>query len=475
MLFMVATIVILAVFTRARPRWFSFVLMALPIPVLMAGFTTTGNPSQWEWVNFISPIFCVLLLIDGILLSPSKKSIHQHIEIQRYTPEKLSIGRAEEVSIQIINKSNHKHTGLIWENPPQNMLSPLSSPLMAEPFTLMPQESTRLTFKITPDHRGVFHFGQIDLHLKSKLGLLWKTCKLGRESRVQVYPDLKRIDEMRVRYTKSVTAGEVQRRKLGIEGLRFNSLKQYSEGDDIKKIDWRATARLGIPVTRTYALEAEQPVYLLWDAGRKMQALRKRTDQTRGHQVFLSQFDWALNTGLAFASVALSRGDTLGGCVFHQKIIQEITPKKGKLHFLQMIDMLTKIQPQAVEPDYELAFHTVAKRLKQRSLIILFTDLADPIAGQSLVKNLKLLSAKHQLIIINLGNNELTDLSDQYPYSSLDAYEKGVAHQFHRQHQHMIASLKKQQHAVVIDTSPQKLDEALIESYLMRKTSMARV
>ena len=112
---------------------------------------------------------------------------------------------------------------------------------------------------------------------------------------------------------------------------------------------------------------------------------------------------------------------------------------------------------------------TFARTLKRRSMVVIFTDLIDPMTSQSLLKSLQAFSKKHLLVIVTLSDSEIEHISHQFPQTELQAYEKGFAQDLlHARHQ-MLQTLKRNFGAIIVDAPPHQLDESLINQYLKAK------
>jgi uncharacterized protein (DUF58 family) len=274
-----------------------------------------------------------------------------------------------------------------------------------------------------------------------------------------VYPDLVRIKQIQLRYSVSLHGGAVERKHLGQEGTQFIGLRSYVVGDDPRKMDWKATARLDFPIVRTYSNEVDQPILILLDAGRKMAV------PVHG----LAKFDWALNAALAFAGVSLSRGDQVGVGVFHQDVVAHVPMRAGGHQMSRLLDALHAVQPAVTEPDYERMLLQFARHLKRRAMVVVFTDLVDPMTSRSLMKSLKVFAAHHLLVLVTLADSDLAALAEAMPETVAAAYEKGVAMDLLAQRRKALMALSQTHGAVIVDAPPEQLDEALINQYLRLK------
>lgn len=438
---------------KAGPAKRTFVLILLPAGLMMGAF-------WWPFLKtvtaFYNPLLVVVLLVDRFVLSVEPESL----EIRRAYSEKLSINQPQHVNLTLINNSGATVRGRVLDDYPADFITSLKPDETPEQaVTIPPYQQITRRYSLRPLERGTFQFGLTHFQYRSALHLLNIHHTYGRRSTVAVYPDLRQIKAMRVKYSREMMAGSLQQRKMGLEGTEFDGLRNYAVGDDIRKLDWKATARLDMPISRVFTHEVEQPIMVILDAGRKM--------ETRVNGI--TKFDWALNAALAFTGVALDRGDQVGLGVFDTDVRLNLPPATGKKQLHHILDKVSKIQPQSKEPAYEEVMFHFARSLSKRSLVIIFTDLIDPMASKSLIRSLKQFSKNHLLMVVTLANNELIDLSLRTPETVPEAYEAGVALDFLEVREKSLLTLAKSHGAIVIDTTPDQMDEQLINNYFAVK------
>lgn len=457
-LVLLTTILLLAVAGKAAPSKRLLWLMLAPIPMAFMAF-------RWPILETVIELYNILLfllmLVDRFLLSVDLSDI----EIRRRVGQKMAINQSNTVLIQLLNNSQRPVYGFLADRAPDGFRwgeSPEGcregSNLVFE-VTLYPHRRLGVEYDLIPMVRGLFAFGQVHFRYASRLGLLWISKKEGRRDQIKVYPDFKRLREMRVKFSRSLEQGEVRKRMLSLEGTHFAGLRGYVTGDDVRRIDWKATARMEFPVVQTFTPEVDQPIQVLIDGGRKMQSLFHG----------LSKFDWALNAALSFAGVAIDRGDQVSIGVFHGTLAQHTPMAGGRKHLQTLLEAFHAVQPQPVEPAYERVMVQAARLLKRRSLVIIFTDLIDPLASRSLARSLRAFSRQHLLMVVTLGDGEMKALSHSVPEDAYQSFEKGIALDLLGIRQKALLELTKNYGAIVIDTVPEQMDEDLINRYLAAK------
>ena len=455
--FVLGAAIILGYFGKAQPAWPLFVLVGFPI--LLLGFSI-----YWPWLSLVvaiyTPLVMVIAMVDCFYLSVPARQV----SLSRTISRKLSIGQENPVMVSLINNSNRILVGMVRDDAPIGLCHGQTPADLKLPVQAEPHARETVSYAVRPNRRGVYQFGLIHFRYRSRWGLLWLTVRSGRPETVKVTPDLRLMKRMRLLASRSQTAGELQKRALGTEGTQFNGLRHYFPGDDIRKMAWQATARLDLPVVRTYAHEVEQPVLVLLDAGRKMAASVADAQGKR-----LRKYDWCLNSALALMAVAVDRGDCVGAGVFSNRVLAYVPLGSGKNHVSRLLERLGEPEVQHVEPDYEAVMLHFARQLKKRSLVVVFTDLIDPPASRDLLRSLHSFAKTHLLMIVTPTETELLAQSSIMPEDAYDAYRKGIAQDLLAQRQEALKTLQKAHHAIVVDTPLSGLDDALLRQYLQIK------
>ena len=290
-----------------------------------------------------------------------------------------------------------------------------------------------------------------------KLGLAWRDWKIPAKQKVTIYPDLIGLRELSIRLTIENSGAMRQARRLG-NGTEFAELREYRTGEDIRLIDWKATARRDRPVVRVLEPEQEQTLFILLDRGRLM------TAQVKG----LKRFDWGLNATLSLALAGLSRGDKVGVAVFDRDITTWIPPQRGINHLSKLVDRLSPIQPVLLEPDYLGAVTKVITRQTRRALVVVITDLVDVTASVELLGAMIRLSPRYLPFCVTLNDPTLDRLAHSPTDNIRDTYARATALDLLAQRQVAFAKLR-QRGVLVLDAPCDRISEELVDRYLQLK------
>jgi uncharacterized protein (DUF58 family) len=276
---------------------------------------------------------------------------------------------------------------------------------------------------------------------------------------VRVYPNLLEVRkyELLARRDQLFEIGLKNARRLG-EGTEFERLRDYERDDDYRRINWPATARLHKPITTDYQPERSQSVIIMLDAGRLMTAPLGP----------LSKLDYAINTALLLAYVAIVRGDRVGLLTFADSVTGYWEPDKGRKQFLALLEALYKVQPQQVEPDYAGAGAFLSTRRSKRSLVVLFTDIIDKEQSDALVKGFGRLAPRHLPLAVTMADSEVLAMARRQPSDAAQMYESVVAQDLLDDRANALDALQRRG-ALTIDVPADKLTPAVVNKYLELK------
>jgi uncharacterized protein (DUF58 family) len=229
-------------------------------------------------------------------------------------------------------------------------------------------------------------------------------------------------------------------------------------GDDPRFIDWKATARRGVPLVRVLEPEQEQTLIILLDRGRLM------TSQVKG----LARFDWGLNATLSLALAGLHRGDRVGVGVFDRQVHTWIPPERGQSHLNYLIERLTPIQPELLEPDYLGAVTTLVNQQTRRALVVIITDIVDRTASAELLAALGRLTPRYLPFCVTLRDPQVDKQAHTMTDDVPSTYARAVALDLLAQRQIAFTDLK-QKGVLVLDAPANQITEELVDRYLQLK------
>ncbi|OUC12482.1 MAG: hypothetical protein B0A82_22300 [Alkalinema sp. CACIAM 70d] len=399
----------------------------------------------------------LLLLYDAAILAAmvmdGVRSRSRQVKVIRQPISRLSIGRDNPITLTVCAK-NSDAIVQIRDAYPRQHFSVSQETLEA---SLVPQETLDLTYQAKPTYRGSYTWGKIAVRQLSGWKLLWMDWTVAESTPVEVFPDLIGLRSLSIRLALQATGNLRQNRRIGM-GTEFAELRDYATGDDPRLIDWKATARRDRPLVRVLEPEQEQTLIILLDRGRLM------TAQVNG----LQRFDWGLNATLSLALTALKRGDRVGVGVFDRALHTWIPPQRGDRQLTQLLERLTPIQPDFIEPDYLGTINTVTQQQHRRALVVMITDIVDEIASMELLNAMGRLAPRYLPFCVALRDSQIDRQAHEFSSEVAENYARAVALDLINQRQVAFAKLK-QKGVLVLDAPADQITDQLIDRYLQLK------
>ncbi|MBD2345578.1 DUF58 domain-containing protein [Anabaena subtropica] len=405
----------------------------------------------------IAASLALTLLFDitilGLMVVDSRRVRSLRVEIQRQLPARLSIGRDNPV---VLTVTSDKTDAVIQIRDYYPTGFGVSIPTLEAKIPQQGKEEIKYT--VHPTQRGEFAWGNIQVRQLGRWGLAWHDWLIPQSVQVKVYPDLIGLRSLSIRLTLQSSGSMRQSRQLGI-GTEFAELRNYRTGDDLRLIDWKATARrVGPPLVRVLEPEQEQTLIILLDRGRLM------TARVQG----LQRFDWGLNATLSLALAGLHRGDRVGVGVFDRLMHTWLPPQRGQHHLHRLIDNLTPIQPVLLESDYLGAVTNVVQQQTRRALVVVITDLVDVTASTELLAALTRMTPRYLPFCVTLRDPQVDRLAHTSSEDLTQTYNRAVALDLLAQRQVAFAQLK-QKGVLVLDAPANQITDQLVERYLQLK------
>lgn len=432
--------------TRLLLSWLS-VLLGLNVLLGVAAALQLNVPDTLHSVawGLLLALF-LLAALDAIRLRRRPS-----VQVQRQMPGSLALGRWGEVRLTLTHSYTQPVTVQVFDHVPDG----LSLENLPQNIELRPGEHSELGYRLRPLRRGHFSFSRCEFHLPSPFGLWSARRSIDVGDTTRVYPDFARLYGAQLQGVDNWLSqlGVRQRQRRGL-GLEFHQLREFREGDSLRQIDWKATARQRTPIAREYQDERDQQIVLMLDCGRRM---RSQDDE-------LSHFDHALNACLLLSYVALRQGDAVGLCTFAGDQPRYLAPVKGSGQLNLLLNAVYDLDTTRRTADYEAAASQLLARQKRRALVIMVTNLRDE-DDEALMTAVKRLSRQHRVLVASL-REEVLDQLRQAPVQTLDealAYSGTVDYLNTRNELHD----RLNAHGLsVLDTSPAQLGPALVTRYL---------
>lgn len=317
-------------------------------------------------------------------------------------------------------------------------------------------DKATFNYTVRPVERGEYQFGKLNVYTSSILRVVGRRYTFSEEENVKVYPSyvqMKKYEFMAMN-NKLTEFGLKKIRRIG-HTMEFEQIKNYIPGDDVRTINWKATAKRAELMVNQYQDEKSQPIYSIIDLGRVMKMPFEE----------LKLLDYAINSTLAFSNIALLKNDKAGMITFGKKV-EKIVPasnKKTNLHLLN--EELCHTNTNFSDSSFALLNATVKRKINQRSLLLLYTNFEHISALKRQLPYLKSIAKKHLLVTIFFENTELDNLISEKAEDLQEVYHKTIAEKYAYEKRLMVKELEKNGLNAIL-TKPQHLSVNVINKYL---------
>ena len=429
-----------------------FILLGLCIVLFILSYFF---PALFVFAKTGISVFSILVVLDYIFLfaaglPPSAK---------RVMADRMSNGDENKVELQVINKMpGTVKMEIIDELPVQFQKRDWKLK-----HTLKAGEKKSIIYTLRPVERGEYKFGNTILYIKSLLGILQRRYNEVTEQMVPVYPSFiqMRKYELLSQTTIQTEYGNKRMRKLG-HSMEFDNIKEYVRGDDIRTINWKATARRAGLMVNNYTDERSQQVYCIIDKGRLMKMPFNK----------LTLLDYAINSTLVLANVCLQKQDRVGVLTFANKMGSLIAADRKPIQRENILQLLYNQDTAFLESDYEMLYMQVRNRIKHRSLLVLYTNFESMTGLRRQLNYLRSIAKHHLLMVVFFENTELYKLSKLNADNVEEVYIKTIAEKFEYEKRLIVKELQK--HGILsVLTAPEHLTVNAVNKYLELKARQA--
>ena len=404
----------------------------------------------------------VLVLLVGvdIALAASPRKL-------RYTrsPDTSSrLAQQVEVSLTIDNASPRRFRGQIRDAwPPSTGPDP-----RVHSLTLAAGQRQQLQTRLHPARRGDQRAAGVTARSIGPLGLAGRQSSQSVPGLVRVLPPFLSRKHLPSRLAKLREIDGLLPTLIRGQGTEFDSLREYVVGDDVRSIDWRASARRADVMVRTWRPERDRRVVIVLDTGR-MAAGRVGVDPTAADPAGWPRLDWSMDAALLLAALASRAGDHVD-FLAHDRVSRAGVFGASRTELLaQLVIAMAPLQPALVESDWRAMVAAIARRTRRRSLVVLLTDLNATALDEGLMPVLPQLSGKHHVMVAAVSDPRV----DHMAVGRTDAaavYDAAAAERS-RNDRRAIASRLRRSGVEVVDALPNEIAPALADRYLAMKAT----
>jgi len=405
-------------------------------------------PALYQATWLMLYIFAAFLVIDFLLLFAS----NQRFTGDRQTVDKFSNGDENAVTLKIENGYGFPvRLKVIDEIPFQ---------FQVRDFQVIRNVSAggqdAFEYFLRPRERGEYYFGKLNIYVSSPLRLVARRFIFGEGQLVPTYPSYQQLRkyDMMAFSNRLFDYGLKKIRRIG-HTMEFEQIKEYVSGDDIRTINWKATAKKNQLMVNQFQDERSQSVYMVIDKGRVMKM------PFNG----LSLLDYAINATLVLSNVILKKQDKAGMFAFSRKVENRVAAERKSTQMQKVLETLYNIKTDFFESDFGRLYADVKKNITQRSLIILYTNFETLDGLKRQLPYLKGIAKSHMLVVVFFENIELEELTNQKAANIQEIYDQVIAEKFAFEKRLIVNELRKYGIYSVL-TKPESLTIDSINKYL---------
>jgi len=319
----------------------------------------------------------------------------------RVLPERMVKGRRVSIGYRISRVGSATTAAILDELP-----ADLGGDLILAPMRIAGGASVEISREILPRRRGIHTLGPVYLLWTSKMGLLRFRIRIAQGGTVAIIPPAADSPKRGALSQRSLRdeLGTRPRPARG-EGSEFESMREYTAGDDPRHVDWHASARRRRLIVRQYQTERRHTVIIAIDTGRLMAA---RVDGS-------SKLDHALDCAVALARASNEFGDRVGLVAFDRELRLMVRPKSGRAAAAAMIEATLALDAAPFEPNYRVLAENLARFQKKRALVIVLTDFVEGSASRELEAYLSVVARRHLVLLVALRDRILAEADIRDP------------------------------------------------------------
>ncbi|HEY8039783.1 MAG TPA: DUF58 domain-containing protein [Polyangiaceae bacterium] len=425
----------------APTRRFAFFALLATVVAIVAGYLTPLRPAM----EVVDGVLVLGFVVDLLF------ALGRRVDVDRQAAAIFSVGRPNLVTVHLRSRSGRTLRGTMADDP----LEACAAVGNPGAFELPSHGTTSVRYEVIPSRRGPRRFGAVHVRYGSPLGLLARQERVDLPAGVDVYPDVhaaRALELLRRQGRQDARLGSLRVRGGDTE---FERLRPYQVGDEIRHVDWRASARRDDLTVRQFQAESNQNVVFALDVGRGM----------RGESGGLTSIDHALNAALLTADVALRGGDKAGLMIFDETPRRFVPPTGGRAGGRKLTRAVYALEAGLAATDYRSAMMFLRAQVRARSLFVVFTNLLDPRSAKELASSVKSLLPRHLPLCVLLRDTDVEALAVAPVDRVDDLYVRAAAAETLAWRDGLIRGLRNAG-VLVLDAKPGELTPELVKGYL---------
>ncbi len=411
-------------------------------------------------VGLLAPAWWGLLLVTGLLvvlvavdvaLAGSVRALH----LDRSGDVAVRLGEPAAVSLRVGNVSARRLRGRVRDAWPPSA----GATRQRHDLDVPPGESRQVVTSMRPTRRGDRFAHRVTIRALGPLGIAARQGSHEVPWRVRVLPPFtsrKHLPSKLARLRQLDGRASVMIRGQGTE---FDSLREYVVGDDVRSIDWRASARADDVMVRTWRPERDRRILLVLDTGRT----------SAGRVGDAPRLDAAMDAALLLAALASRAGDRVDLLAYDRRVRARVEGVTGSELLPALVEAMAPLEPTLVEPDYAGLVSTVLARMSRQSLVVLLTGLDATPVREGLLPSLSMLVRRHRVIVASVGDPRVDAMAASRGDTE-GVYDAAAAERA-KADRDQVGELLSRRGVEVVDGSPDQLPPMLADRYLALKAA----
>jgi uncharacterized protein (DUF58 family) len=420
-------------------------LLAL-IGVIWVGFIQ----SSWTGIGVWLLVVLAVIALDLLLAASPRR-----VQFSRAQIASVRLGEPTTTTLTLANSGRRRVRGVLrdaWQ-PSAGAVSD------RHPVDLPSGERRRVATALIPTRRGDRQADRVTLRSYGPLRVAARQFSVAVPGTVRVLPPFTSRKHLPSRLARLREIDGRSSVNVRGQGTEFDSLREYVPGDDVRSIDWRASARRSQVVTRTWRPERDRRVVLVLDTSRT--AAGRVADQPR--------LDAAMDAALLLAALAAKAGDRVDLLAVDRRIRARVEGMGSAALLSSLVTAMAPLEAELIEADWSVAVAAVTTRLSRRSLVVLLTPLEAEAIEEGLLPVLGQLTRRHQVVIASVADPELTALAANRNTVE-DVYDAAAAERAQLDRDRITRMLISAG-AEVVDAPPELLPPQLADTYLALKAA----
>nr|WP_062335376.1 DUF58 domain-containing protein [Herbidospora sakaeratensis] len=386
------------------------------------------------------------------------------LRFERSDDQRVRLGETAEITLLVANPGRRRVRGLLRDAWP-----PSTRPAPREHALDVPAgERRRVTTTLRPLRRGDFTAAAVTVRALGPLGVAARQGSHQVGGRVRVLPPFLSRRHLPGKLARLRAIEGLNPVQIRGQGTEFDSLREYVVGDDVRSIDWRATARRADVVVRTWRPERDRRVLIVLDTGRTS-AGRVGVDPASGDPSGWPRLDWGMDAALLLAALCARAGDRVDFLAYDRAVRAQVSGG-GRGDLLPgLVTAMAPLEPELVEADAHGMVAAVLARARRRCLVVVLTDLNATALDEGLLPVLPQLSARHLVLLAAVADPRVAALAAGRD-GAAEVFEAAAAERQRVERRQVTARLRR--HGVeVVDALPGDLASALADAYLNLKAA----